>query len=385
MTEGNSVQVKSRVLIVDDDPVSREMVRFALANDFVVEEAESGEACLKAVLASPPQMVILDIGMPGMSGYETCRVLRESSDLPIIFVSSHDTLKERIEGFESGGNDFLIKPFDAEILTLKVKLAIEARREHKLLANEKQQLQNTAMEFLSNMSDNGVLMQFVRSNISCCDHLKLAVNLLEATEQYGIHCHVQIRHPNGTITLTPQGQATPLEESVLEKSKEMGRIFQFKRRLVINYNMVSIMVIDTPDDANTVGRIRDNLCILAETAEAIVETISARKNSTEKAEMLQSASINATLALENVREQYRAHQRDSRFLLQKLVDEVEKSYIFLGLTDNQELRVTKIMNDNFEPILSLSNQVVSVEEKFNDIINSLTNKKTGEAPEIWLF
>jgi CheY-like chemotaxis protein len=385
MTQDNSNQIQNRVLIVDDDPVSREMVRFALSNNFIVEEANSGEDCLKAVLANLPQMVILDISMPGMNGYETCRKLRESSDLPIIFVSSRDTLKERIDGFESGGNDFIVKPFDAEILTVKVKLSIETHIEHKRLANEKKQLQKTALEFLSNMSDSGVLMQFVRSNISCCDHFKLAVNLLEATEQYGIHCHVQIRHPNGTITMTPQGQATPLEESVLEKSKEMGRIFQFKRRLVINYNMVSIMVIDTPEAADAAGRIRDNLCILAETAEAIVETITARKSSTEKAEMLQSASINATLSLEDIREQHRAHQRDSRLLLQKLVDEVEKSYIFLGLTDKQEEMVSKIMKDNVEPILSLFERIVGVEEKFNDIINSLTNKKSGDAPEIWLF
>lgn len=320
-----------------------------------------------------------------VGGYKTCEKLRQSYDFPIIFVSSHDSLEERLEAFESGGNDFLVKPFDAEILAIKVKLAIEAKIERDRLANEKNNLQKTALQFLSSISDNGVLLNFIRTNLSCSDQEKLAANLLEATIQYGIHCHIQVRHPNGNITLTPQGIATPLEESVIDQSQTMGRIFQFKKRMVINYSMISIIVIDMPEDMDTAGRIRDNLCILAETAEAITETISARKSSAEKAEQLQAASINATLSLEEVRTEYRAHLRESHFLLQKLVDEVEKSYIFLGLTDRQELMVTDIMNKNVAPVIALFERSAAVENRFDEIINSLTNDKNGNAADVWLF
>lgn len=376
---------KPRVLIVDDDLVSREMLRFALDEDFGVDEAETGEAALQFVAEHTPDLVILDIEMPGMSGYETCRSLRELHTMPIIFVSSHDTLDERIQAFDSGGNDFIIKPFDAEILARKVSMAIAANLEREKLANEKNRMQKTAMDFLSNISDSGVLMQFMRASLNCSDQMQLACNLLDATVQYGINCHIQIRHPDGNITLTPQGAATPLEESVLEKSKEMGRIFQFKRRMVINYSMVSIVVIDTPADSESAGRVRDNLCILAETAEAITETITARKKAAEKSEQLQSASINATMSIEDVRELYRSQLNESRLLLQKLIDEVEESFIFLGLTDRQEMMVGELMRKNVGPVLQLFERTVEMEEKFNDIINSLTSKKDGSAPEVWLF
>lgn len=378
-------RIKNRVLIVDDDPVSREMLRFALIDDFDVADANSGEACLESMADNPPDLVVMDIEMPGMNGYETCRQLRETQTMPIIFVSAHDTLDQRLEAFDSGGNDFITKPFDAEILARKVRMAIDARIERDQLASEKAMLHNAAMGFLSNASDSGVLLQFMRNNLSCSEQRQLAANLLEATVQYGINCHIQIRNPNGNVTLTPQGDATPLEESVLEKSKEMGRIFEFKCRMVINYSIVSILVTDVPDDADIAGRIRDNLCILAETAEAIAETISMRKNSAEKAEQLQSASINASLSIEDVRELYRSHQSDSRLLLQRLVDEVEKAYIFLGLTDNQERLVSEIMHKNVEPVLSLFERSVEMEEKFNEIIDSLTTKNSGGAPEVWLF
>jgi CheY-like chemotaxis protein len=320
-----------------------------------------------------------------MGGYETCRKLRQTETLPIIFVSSHDTLDERVEAFDCGANDFIVKPFDAEILARKVSLAIDASIERERLAGESKMLQKTAMGFLSNMSDSGVLMQFMRSSISCSDQQQLAENLLEATVQYGINCHVQIRHPGGVITLTPQGAATPLEESVLEKSKEMGRVFQFRRRMVINYSMVSVIVIDTPEDADMAGRIRDNLCILAETAEAITETITMRKDSAEKAEQLQSASLNATMSIEEVRELYRAQLNESRRLLSGLIDEVEESFIFLALTDRQEKMVTEILQRNVAPVLKLFEDTVEMEQKFSDIIESLQSQKQDGVPDVWLF
>jgi CheY-like chemotaxis protein len=380
----NNIQ-KHRVLIVDDDLISREMLRFALDEDFEVTEASSGEAALVLVAANPPDLVILDIEMPGLGGYATCRKLRETVDLPIIFVSSHDTLDERVEAFDSGGNDFVIKPFDAEILARKVSLAIAARLEHERLAGEKIMLQNTAMGFLSNMSDSGVLMGFMRASLGCSDQHQLAENLLNATIQYGINCHIQIRFQGGSITLTPNGIATPLEESVLEKSRDMGRIFQFKRRMVINYSMVSIIVMDTPEDSDSAGRIRDNLCILAETTEAITETISMRKDAAEKAEQLQSASLNSSMSIEEVRELYRVQLYESRVLLQRLIDEVEASFIYLGLTDTQESMVGEIMRKNVDPVLNLFERSVEMEQKFNDIIKSLTNKKDGSESEVWLF
>lgn len=376
---------KSKVLIVDDDAVSREMLRFALEDDFDVEDVDSGETCLMAVAAQPPDLVILDIEMPGLGGYDTCRKLRETHDMPIIFVSSHDTVEERIEAFDCGATNFVVKPFDAGILARKVKVAIDTKLERDKLVTDKEVMQKTAMNFLANISDSGVLLQFMRSNLGCTSFEDLARGLLETTRQYDVNCHIQIRHPDGIVTMTPQGPATPLEESVLEKTKDMGRIFQFRSRLIINYDQVSILVMGAPDDADMLGRIRDNLCILAESAEAIAETISMRKNSAERAEQLQAATISASLSIEEVRELYRSQLGDSRLLLQQLVDEVEKAYLFLGLNDNQERMVSEIMHKNVEPVLGLFERSALMEDKFNDIVAALTTKGSNGAPEVWLF
>ena len=93
---------KGKVLIVDDDPIILLMLETNLKDDFEVQTAGSGEACLETVPNFAPDLVLLDIEMPGIDGYETCRRLQEGRDgqpLPVIFVSSHDTLDERLTAY----------------------------------------------------------------------------------------------------------------------------------------------------------------------------------------------------------------------------------------------------------------------------------------------
>ena len=366
---------KPRVLIADDDPILRETLRFSLEVDFDVDAVENGEACLARLKSSPKDLVLLDIEMPGIDGYETCRRLRqEYPDLPVIFVSSKDTLDERLRAFDSGGDDFVIKPFDAEVLLRKALKAVQFHAARSQLAAEKNSLQQMAMGFLQNMGETGVLLNFMRNTLGCVSYEVLAERLLQAAKEYGLNCHVQVRHEGGAISWTSTGPATELEASILDKSVSMGRIFQFSNRLVVNYHYVSLLVNDLPSDNELAGRIRDNTAILVESAEAIAETIGVRKQSALRADALQKASDQSYGAIERLREMYRRQQLDTRFLLQHLLDNVEKTYVFLGLTDRQEESVTSTVRGGADEILQLFEQSAAFEQEFNNILSALGNK-----------
>ncbi len=110
------------ILIVDDDPHIREVVRYALEKaGHRVEEASDGADGLAAALASPPDVVILDIVMPGLDGIEVCRRLRTKSNTPILFLSSKDDEIDRVIGLEVGGDDYVTKPFSPRELVARVK------------------------------------------------------------------------------------------------------------------------------------------------------------------------------------------------------------------------------------------------------------------------
>ncbi len=112
-----------RVLIVDDVKANVDVLVEALKDEYKLSVALNGENALRNVQKSPPDIVLLDIVMPGIDGYEVCRRLRESEttrELPIMFLSSLEDVKDKTRGFELGANDYLTKPF--EILEVKARV-----------------------------------------------------------------------------------------------------------------------------------------------------------------------------------------------------------------------------------------------------------------------
>jgi len=109
------------ILIVDDDPEIREIVRILLHREgFIVREAFDGETAL-IMLKSHADLIILDIMMPGRSGLELCSMIRETTTIPILFLSAKTQDTDKAEGFSRGGDDFLVKPFSSVELISRVK------------------------------------------------------------------------------------------------------------------------------------------------------------------------------------------------------------------------------------------------------------------------
>jgi phosphoserine phosphatase RsbU/P len=112
-----------RVLVVDDARANVDMLVAALRDDYKLSVALDGESALRAVERSAPDLLLLDIVMPGIDGYEVCRRLRAdpaTRELPIMFLSSLDDVRDKARGFELGANDYLSKPF--EILEVKARV-----------------------------------------------------------------------------------------------------------------------------------------------------------------------------------------------------------------------------------------------------------------------
>jgi sigma-B regulation protein RsbU (phosphoserine phosphatase) len=112
-----------RVLIVDDVKANVDILVEALRRDYKLAVAMNGRQALDAVHRSPPDLVLLDIVMPDVDGYEICRQLRAADttrELPVMFLSSLEDVKDKTRGFEVGGNDYLTKPF--EILEVKARV-----------------------------------------------------------------------------------------------------------------------------------------------------------------------------------------------------------------------------------------------------------------------
>jgi len=114
-----------RIFVVDDDPAMVEAVAAVLSLDgFDVDGASDSTAALRAVLSDPPALLVLDVNMPGLTGWELCEIVRRqplTRDLPVLFLTGRSEVRDRITAMQVGGTDHLTKPFHAEELRARVR------------------------------------------------------------------------------------------------------------------------------------------------------------------------------------------------------------------------------------------------------------------------
>ena len=116
---------KASILVVEDDLRLMRLERFILEEEgYSVAVAGSGEEALHGLEEHLPSLVLLDIGLPGMDGFDTCRRIREVSQVPIIMVTSRDTATDKVQGLEIGADDYITKPFMPDELAARVKATL---------------------------------------------------------------------------------------------------------------------------------------------------------------------------------------------------------------------------------------------------------------------
>ncbi len=114
-----------KILVVDDEPQIRRVMRATLAAlNYEVVEARSGEEALDRFRQEMPDLVLLDMNMPGMGGLETCRALRSGSEVPIIILSVRNSEKDKVAALDAGADDYVTKPFGMQELLARIRAAL---------------------------------------------------------------------------------------------------------------------------------------------------------------------------------------------------------------------------------------------------------------------
>jgi adenylate cyclase len=122
---------ESDILIVDDRPENiRFLATLLTEHRFNVRKAVNGEMALQAIRAMPPDLILLDINMPGLNGYDLCHLLKHdpaTADIPVIFLSAVDDVDEKVRAFREGGVDYVTKPFQFEEILARIQTQLSLR------------------------------------------------------------------------------------------------------------------------------------------------------------------------------------------------------------------------------------------------------------------
>ena len=119
---------RATILVVDDDAALRTLCRQALEPSYDVVEAENGAAALRQMYQHRPALVLLDVSMPVMDGWETCRRIRDMTDVPIIMLTARDTDRDVARGLDSGADDYVTKPFSPIELLARIRAVLRRQR-----------------------------------------------------------------------------------------------------------------------------------------------------------------------------------------------------------------------------------------------------------------
>ena len=113
------------ILVVDDEPAIRRVLRSTLSRGgYVITEAQSGEEAIESVRKEKPDLILLDVNLPGMTGVEACREIRGFGDVPIIMLTVRGAERDKVLALDAGADDYVVKPFGMEELLARIRVAL---------------------------------------------------------------------------------------------------------------------------------------------------------------------------------------------------------------------------------------------------------------------
>lgn len=362
------------IFIVDDAADNRLLLHSLLKDKYRLLEADSGEQCMKLLEQEEPDLILLDVSMPGISGYNTCIAIRKqakSKNTPVIFVSAKDSIEERLEGFEAGADDYLTKPVDGTLLLEKIAFNLERVLARKLAIAQSHEAMNVAMEAMTSSSELGQIIHFVKEVQTIQKGNSLAVAIMTVAAQFGLNCCVLIDEAEPVLLGC---SADSIEARVLMKFRNADqRITHLGVRTVIHSGMVIILIKNMPlDDEARYGRLKDHLAVLADIANGRAQSIAAESNlSQQRTQFLRDL---IALAEDNIRltsDDINAYTESVTSIVSDMVIRLEGMLFSLGLEEDQEKQLMKLANQTTAKLDDMAEKTKDMDGNLSKILEAL--------------
>jgi len=364
------------ILAVDDTPeittFYEELFSKQGFTTLVASSAEEGLAHLEKS-GDTIDVILSDIKMPNMDGYQFCTKVKELNDyseIPFVFVSGLVDLEEEIKGYDVGADDYVKKPIQVDEILSKINRVIAIRNTNRALSKQLAESNNVAKNALSYASHLGLIIEFVRDSLKVVTYHDISLNIFKFMRQFELNVIFQVHSTLGIETYSHQGMAAPIEENILELSRDKGRVIDFGQRTLINYKTFSLLIKNMPvEDEEKYGMYKDILTNLCDIIEEKIETLTLRSIQSQK----ESGINKISESLNEVIEVFESTQENTISALQEMISELDKSFGTFGLTEYQEENVKEIMelcesrtHENFERGAGIASKFESIKA---DIVN----------------
>lgn len=375
------------ILVVDDQDFMRQLICTTLEDDFNTIAVSSGAECLALVddssAAAQPDLILLDVNMPDMNGYELCRALREHAvmaTIPIIFVSGSISSEDRIAGFEAGGDDYVHKPVDEELLIDRINLHLKRRRKNRALEQQAKESMNMAMEAMTFSGELGMLLQLMKESAEILDYATLMKKVDEVNERFGLSCCYLVCDGDQCHYFNCEPDSVGAQ--VLYKCRDVQKIYDFGSRTVYSEDRVSILVKNMPlGDEKTYGRLKDHLAILCAIADQHVRTLQVTgKLEQQRHKMLGELIVMCESNLKESHDKAVAHGEEVHQVMQSLIETLETRLMTLGLEEDQEAALIKTVSTASQKLEAGGSFAEQLEQGMMEVMVGLNKLYDDSAP-----
>jgi len=364
------------VMVVDDEAPNRLLMEAALNKQYHVKTVSSGAECLDSIQIELVDLILLDVRMPNMDGYEVCKKIREQNStkhIPVIFLSAYAMLSDKLKGYEVGGDDYITKPCELEEVLAKVKRNISIDTSNKdSLCNAR----DIAMVAMTNTSEIGLVQQFYEKSFTCETVQELAQEVINTCQIFGLSCCLQIKMSFDTLRYSSTGGVcTPLEIDVMELMRGADRILHFGKRTAFNFEIMTLLIKNMPrDDDAKCGRLNDHLASLVNGAEARVINIDVEEQ--QRKSIMSELRItldNVNTAIKGMESGIHNREKQTTKIIALLLDKMNFGFSTLALTESQEEFFIDLVNAHMDKIIALHASDAQIERDFDSVAKDIYN------------
>ena len=365
-----------RVLIIDDDRFTQNVLTKCLFKHYETRTADDGPMGIKLAGTWAPDVILLDVEMPGQNGYEVCDQLKRdknTQNIPVVFLSGKSSVRERMLGFEVGADDYLTKPCEPEFLNKKLAKITDFYKQKEKLAHTAKNAEATALEAMSTSFELGKAVRFVEQSYNVGSYAGLANAFLDITHDLGLKASLMFKCSDGYhFFCRRQNGVSPIEEDLMRTLHNNQRFTDFGCRTQINYPRVALLVKNMPlDDRARYGRIKDTLPFILGACDAKVRVLDAEYSLSNQNDHLSRSAEGIQQLLVEISKTVSKNQASVNQIMLDLTTELSMQMHKMGLEGDQEDYILKQLDVATQRLHEGARSVDSVEHALSTMVKLL--------------
>lgn len=365
---GNSLP---SIVIVEVDETNIELLQGMLEEEFEVQVISPKECNLENLQVCNPAAVILNPQGEAINIGQICTILKEQNPKAyILYLDDEENIDRQVDAYDVGCNDYLAKPFNPIEIYHKIKSSIAAASQTIEYMNQANQARNMAFTMMEANSELGTILRFIEQVITTNNYQDLGNALVNAGDSFDTHLAVQLRTHAGASNFRCQKDSDVVK--LLSAATLDGKIIENGRRLIFSKTHVAFFATKIPSDPEKYGRLKDNLALLLNAAEAKMTSLIAERTQVEEREaLIQDVMEKVLNSMTTIGSHYENHETDMQVTAQEFRDHMESILMAIDLDEKQEEALLKSIESFLTRLLDTEETKSLIQHSFKSLLIDL--------------